>query len=164
MYMHSTELLLAPWWCVNKRTTNWFDFVANAASNDQFMSLTSSALEKKIINIIKPLLKNKPASSVVNQLAVSCLKMRALVNSMQISNILCQHTIIQLTALNVGTIFKSGIFEKFTRNSKELKHTKLTLEIMNKKLTLEMQLARDPSNCIVIEYKLPWPAQGPNQS
>ena len=139
---------------MNDGTTNWFDF-ANAASNDQFVSLTKSALEKKIIKIIKPLLKNKLASSVVNRLAVSCLKMRALVNSMQISNILCQHTIIQLTALDVVKIFKSGIFEKFTRNSKELKYTKLTLEIMNKKLTLEMQLARDPSNCIVVEYKLP---------
>ena len=148
--------MLAPWWCVNERTTNWFDF-ANAASNDQFVSLTKSALKKKIIKIIKTLLKNKPASSIASRLAVNCSKMRVLVNSIQILNILYQHTIIQLTKLDVTKIFKSEIFE----NSMELK---LTLEIMNKKLTLEMQLARDPSNCIVIEYKLPWPAQGPNQS
>ena len=93
--------------------------------------------------------------------------MRALVNSMQISNMLCQHTIIQLTALNVVKIFKSGIFEKFTRNSKELK---LTLETMSKlKLTLEMQPARDPSNCIKtvvehVEYKLPLAGTGPDHN
>ena len=139
-----------------------FAFVdANSAINDYALLLTKSALEKKIINIIKPLLENKSASSVVNRLAVSCLKMRALVNSMQISNILCQHTIIQLMALDVVKIFKSGIFEKFTRNSRELK---LTLETMSNRLTLEMQPAGDPSNCIkvaVVEYKLHflWPAQ-----
>ena len=155
------ELLLAPWWCVNEGTSLVFAFVdANSATNDYGLLLTKSALEKKIINIIKPLLKNKLASSVVNRLAVSCLKMRALVNSMQILNILCQHTIIQLTALNVGTIFKSGIFEK-SRNSKELK---LTLEIMNR-LTLEMQPAGDPGNCIVmVEYKLPLAGTGPNHN
>ena len=147
--------MLAPWWCVNEGTSLVFAFVdANSATNDYGLLLTKSAREKKIINIIKPLLKNKLASSVMNRLAVSCLKMRALENSMQISNILCQHTIIQLTALDVVKIFKSGIFEKFTRNSKELK---LTLETMSKlKLTLEiMQPAGDPSNCIVVEYKLP---------
>ena len=106
---------------------------ANTAINDYALLLTKSALEmEKIIKIIKPLLDNKFSSSVVKRLAVSCFKMRALVNSMQISNILCQHTIIQLTALDVIKIFKSEIFEKFTRNSMELKlrHTKLTLEIM----------------------------------
>ena len=67
-------------------------------------------------------------------------------------------------ALNMLEIFKNEIFE----NSMELKHTKLTLEIMNKlKLTLEiMQPARDPSNCIevVVEYKLPLAGTGPNHN
>ena len=141
---------------------------ANTAINDYALLLTKSALEmEKIIKIIKPLLDNKFSSSVVNRLAVSCFKMRALVNSMQISNILCQHTTIQLTDLNVGTIFNNGNFVKFTRNSKELKYTKLTLETMNKlKLTLEMQPARDPSNCItMVEYKLhPLAGTGPNHN
>ena len=161
--------MLAPWWCVNEGASLVFAFVdARSAINDYALLLTKSAMEKeKIIKIIKPLLKNKPASSVVNRLAVSCLKMRALVNSMQILNILCQHAIIQLTALDVVKIFKSGIFEKFTKNSMELRHTKLTLEIMNKlKLTLEMQPAKDPSNCIevVVEYKLPLAGTRPSKS
>ena len=138
--------MLAPWWCVNEGTSLVFAFVdANSAINDYALLLTKSAMEKeKIIKIIKPLLKNKLASSVVNRLAVSCFKMRALVNSMQISNILYQHTTIQITDLNVGTIFNNGIFEKFTRNSRELK---LTLETMSKlhRLTLEMQPAGIPA-------------------
>ena len=157
------ELLLAPWWCMNEGTSLVFAFVdAKSAINDHTLLLTKSALEK-IIKIIKPLLKIKLASSVVNRLAVSCLKMRALVNNVQISNILCQNTTIQLTSFNVVKIFKSEIFEK-SRNSKELK---LTLETMNKlKLTLEMQPARDPSNCIaMVEYKLhPLAGTGPNHN
>ena len=155
--------MLAPWCCVNEGTSSVF-VNARTATNDYGWLLTKSARKekiiiiiKKIINIIKLLLDNKFSSSVVNRLAVSCSKMCALVNSMQISNILYQHTTIQFTGLNVGTIFNNGNFVKFTRNSKELKYTKLTLETMNKlKLTLEMQPARDPSNCIaMVEYKLP---------
>ena len=146
--------MLAPWWCVNEGTTNWFVF-ANA-TNDQFVSLTKSALKlkEKIIKIIK-------TSGIRKRLAVSCHKMRALVNSTQNSTILCQHTII-------CSLIPNGIFEKFTRNSLELK---LTLETMSKldKLTLEMQPARDPSNCIKtvvehVEYKLPLAGTGPNHN
>ena len=63
------ELLLAPWWCVNEGTASWvFAFAdVNSATNDHSVSLTKSASKlKKIIKIIKPLLKNKLASSVVN--------------------------------------------------------------------------------------------------
>ena len=158
--------MLAPWWCVNEGTSLVF-VNANSATNDQVVCLTNQRWKKKIINIIKLLLDNKFSSSVVNRLVVSCSKMRALVNSMQISNILYQHTTIQITDLNVGTIFNNGNFVKFTRNSKELKYTKLTLETMNKlKLTLEMQPARDPSNCIaMVEYKLhPLAVTGPNHN
>ena len=165
------ELLLAPWWCVNEGTSLVF-VNAKTAINDYGWLLTKSARKekiiiiiKKIINIIKPLLNNKFLWSVVNRLAVSCSKMRALVNSMQISNILYQHTTIQFTGLNVGTIFNNGIFEKFTRNSRELK---LTLETMSNRLTLEMQPAGDPSNCIkvaIVEYKLhPLVVTGPNHN
>ena len=162
--------MLAPWWCVNEGTTGyvfgWVFAFANekSATNDQLLSLTKSDSE---ISEKKTLLEIKSTSSIVNQLAVNCYKMRALVNNTQNLNILCQHTIIQRTALDVIKIFKSEIFEKFTKNSMELRHTKLTLEIMNKlKLTLEMQPARDPSNCIkaVVEYKLPLAGTGPNHN
>ena len=139
--------MLAPWWCVNEGTSLVFAFVdANSAINDYSLLLTklASKLKEKIIKIIK-------TSGIGKRLAVSCHKMRALVNSTQNSTILCQHTIIR-------SLIPNGIFEKFTRNSMELRHTKLTLETMSKldKLTLEiMQPAEDPSNCIVVEYKLP---------
>ena len=84
-------------------------------------------------------------------MAVSCYKMLMLLNSAQKTHTLSQHTNIQHTSLDTSENFKNGIFE----NSTELK---LTLETMNKlnKLTLEMQLARDPSNCIgIVEYQLP---------
>ena len=121
-----------------------FAFVdANSAINDYALLLTKSASKlKKIIKIIK-------TSGIGKRLAVSCHKMRALVNSTQNSTILCQHIIIR-------SLIPNGIFEKFTRNSKELK---LTLKTMSKldRLTLEMQLAGEPSNCIkvaAVEYKL----------
>ena len=91
--------------------------------------------------------------------------MCALVNNMRNSTILCQYTIIRLLTPNVSRERQSGIFEKHTKNSMELK---LTLETMSKldKLTLEMQPARDPSNCIkaVVEYKLPLAGTGPNHN
>ena len=144
--------MLAPWYCVNEGTSLVF-VNANSATNDQVVCLTKSARKEKIIIIIK-------TSRIEERLAVSCHKMRALVNSTQNSTILCQHTIIR-------SLIPNGIFEKFTKNSMELRHTKLTLEIMSKlKLTLEMQLARDPSNCIkaVVEYKLPLAGTGPNHN
>ena len=136
---------------MNEGTSLVFAFVdANSAINDYALLLTKSALKEKIIKIIK-------TSRIEKRLAVSCHKMRALVNSTQNSTILCQHTII-------CSLIPNGIFEKFTRNSLELK---LTLETMSKlKLTLEMPLARDPSNCIkaVVEYKLPLAGTGPNHN
>ena len=125
--------------------------VANTAINDYALLLTKSALKKKIIKIIK-------TSRIEKRLAVSCHKMRALVNSTQNSTILCQHIIIR-------SLIPNGIFEKFTKNSMELRHTKLTLEIMNKlKLTLEMQPAKDPNNCIAVEYELPLAGTRPSKS
>ena len=159
------ELLLAPWWCVNEGTTSWvFAFAdANSATNDQLVSLTKSASKlKKIINIIKKSWKIVETLGIENRLAVSCHKMRALVNNTRNSTILCQHMIIRLSTPNVSREHQSEIFENFMnfiKNSMELRHTKLSLEIMSKldKLTLEiMQPARDPSNCIdVVEYQLP---------
>ena len=140
-------MLLAPWCCVNEGTNLVF-VNARTAINDYGWLLTKSAMEKeKIIIIIKKIIIIIKTSRIEKRLAVSCHKMRALVNSTQNSTILYQHIIIR-------SLTPNGIFEKFTRNSRELK---LTLETMSKlKLTLEiMQLAGDPSNCIVVEYKLP---------
>ena len=151
--------MLAPWWCVNEGTSLVFAFVdARSAINDYALLLTKSARKEKIIIIIKKIIIIIKTSRIEKWMAVSCHKMRALVNSMQNSTILYQHIIIH-------SLTPNGIFEKFTRNSKELKYTKLTLEIMNK-LTLEMQSARDPSNCItMVEYKLhPLAGTGPNHN
>ena len=135
--------MLAPWWCVNEGASLVF-VNAKTATNDYGWLLTKSARKEEIIIIIKKIIIIIKTSRIEKRLAVSCHKMRALVNSTQNSTILYQHIIIR-------SLTPNGIFEKFTRNSKELK---LTLEIMNK-LTLEMQSAKDPSNCIaMVEYKL----------
>ena len=80
---------------------------------------------------------------------------------------MCQHTVIQRSILSASRERQNEIFENIIENSMELKYTKLTLETMNKlKLTLEMQPARDPSNCIaMVEYKLhPLAGTGPNHN
>ena len=120
---------------------------ARTATNDYGWLLTKSARKEEIIIIIKKIIIIIKTSRIEKWLAVSCYKMRALVNSTQNSTILYQHIIIR-------SLTPNGIFEK-SRNSKELKYTKLTLEIMNK-LTLEiMQPAGNPSNCTAVEYELP---------
>ena len=145
--------MLAPWWCVNERTTGWVFANAKSATNDQSLSLINSDSEilKK-----KTSLEIKSTSSIINQLAVNCYKMKLLPKSAQNSHILSQFTNIQSMVLDAsGELQNGNIFE----NSIKLKYiTKLTLETMNKlnKLTLEMQPAKDPSNCTgVAEYQLP---------
>ena len=98
---------------------------------------------------------------------MNCYKVRALVNNTQNTTILCQYTVIQLLTPSASRERQNEIFENIIKNSMELRYTKLTLEIMNKlKLTLEMQPAKDPSNCIevVVEYKLPLAGTRPSKS
>ena len=90
--------------------------------------------------------------------------MRPRLNSAQNGPQMSQYTNIQLLILDGSQEFQNEIFENFIEIL-DLICTKLTLEI--KITTLEMtttdtvQLARDPSNCIRVEYQLPLAGTGP---
>ena len=144
--------MLAPWWCVNEGTTGCVFATAKSAANDHTLSLTKSG--SKITKIVSSL-KNQEASRTNHQRPRKWHIIQTLQKCAQFGLSMYHHLNIQSLILDASEKFKNGIF----KNSIKLKYnTKLTLETMNKlnKLTLEMQPAKDHSNCVrVVECQLP---------